>query len=137
MPALQSVSMALTGTDAAHHLHFARAAEQYRRDLLRIILRHEWRLLRAEKPAWFFLFCFSAASLYALMNGWLHKQRHQRASAEFIQIEVLRVRELQDRALRMEDVLASGRRVETMPKYLRYEFEYGPLDPRYAAAFGQ
>lgn len=35
MLAVQSVSMALAGTDATHHLHFARAAEQYRRDLVR------------------------------------------------------------------------------------------------------
>lgn len=103
----------------------------------RKIVRHEWRLLRAEKLVWLLLFSFSATSLYALTNGWRHYRRQQRAVAEFKLVEELRLRELQERARRMEAILASGLRLEAMPKYQRYEFEYGPLDPRYAAAFGQ
>lgn len=103
----------------------------------RKIMRHEWRLLCAEKLTWLVLLCFSLSSLYALANGWQHKQRQQYAVAEFNQIEEVRLRELQERAQRMEATLATGQGIETMPKYQRYEFEYGPLDPRYAAAFGQ
>lgn len=47
MLALQSISMALAGTDAAHHLHFARAGELYRRDL---VLRMNEDDARNRKP---------------------------------------------------------------------------------------
>jgi ABC-2 type transport system permease protein len=100
----------------------------------RKVVRHEWRMLRAERAVWLVVGVFAVAIGYATLNGAALLRREQQGLQRFVQAQESKTARLRQRAREMETYLAAGGSLSALPKYEKYEYDFGPLDPRYASA---
>jgi ABC-2 type transport system permease protein len=100
----------------------------------RKVVRHEWRTLLAERAVWLVVGVFAVAIGYATLNGAALMSRQQQGLQRFVQVQESKTARLRQRAREMETYLATGGELSALPKYERYEYDFGPLDPRYASA---
>jgi ABC-2 type transport system permease protein len=100
----------------------------------RRVMRHEWRHLVADRTAVIVFTAFALTIGYALLNGATQVRRQESGARRFLAAQEANTLRLQERARAMESYLAAGGTVENLPRYERYEHDFGPLDARYAAA---
>ncbi len=98
------------------------------------VIRHEWRMLLAERAVWLVVCFFAGAIEYATLNGAALMRREQQGLQRFVQAQESKTARRRKRAREMETYLAAGGSLSALPRYERYEYDFGPLDPRYASA---
>lgn len=98
------------------------------------IMRQEWKILVADRTAWFVIGVFALTIGYAALNGARHLRQHRQGLDRFLAAQEAHTDKLQKRASAMERYLTSGNAVANLPRYERYEYDFGPLDARYASA---
>lgn len=100
----------------------------------RKVMGHEWRNLVADHTVWLVIAVFALTIGYAVLNGATLARQQQRGAQRFLRAQEAKTRQFQERAGVMENYLNSGHALADLPRYERYEYDFGPLDPRYASA---
>jgi ABC-2 type transport system permease protein len=97
-------------------------------------MRHELRSLVADRSVWLVIAVFALTIGYAVFNGATLARRQHRGAQRFLHAQESKTRRFQERAGAMENYINSGHAVADLPRHERYEYDFGPLDPRYASA---
>lgn len=88
----------------------------------------------ADRTVWLVISVFALTIGYAVLNGATLARQQQRGAQRFLHTQEAKTRQFQERAGVMENYINSGHALADLPRYERYEYDFGPLDPRYASA---
>jgi hypothetical protein len=100
----------------------------------RKVMGYEWRNLVADHTVWLVIAVFALTIGYAVLNGATLARQQQRGAQRFLRAQEAKTSQFQERAGVMENYLNSAHALADLPRYERYEYVFGPLDPRYASA---